>query len=401
MLTRKQKLNDRIQWIVLWGICLGRFVEPICIILILLFCRKKYNSPRICLFLILLFVHFVIADFITDYPWAKFLQQFTVISLMTLGYYQFFHNYVPFIQELWNKYMKISLWMCYIGYLQYGVFLLLGHDYIGGLARFQLETQFTRMHGILLEPGNFAAFITPAVAYCWLNRHEKDMKKKSLYLMTLAMLLTFTTIGYFSLFIIFVYIFRKTILKYCWLTIIPLLMFVTYVINFKTADENAGNNKFDTMLMKFSYTYNALSNIKPEHFESLNLSSYAIISNLWVANNAPCRLIGTGLGTHEINYESVYPDTGSNVYGLNKTDAYSLFTRIYSEFGYIGIIMLFVFIFKLFNGKNHINVALAFMLLSLLIRGGHYFIYGVIFFVYCYYYTGQRKTIILKSPKII
>lgn len=310
---------------------------------------------------------------------------------MTLGYYQFFHNYVPSIEGLWNKYLKISLWMCYIGYLQYGVFLLSGHDYIGGFVRFQSGTPFTRMHGILQEPGNFAAFLTPAVAFCWLNRFEKSIKKKTILIMTLALLLSFSTIGYFSLFTIFIYVFWKRILKYCWLTLIPIMMFVTYVVNFTANDEETGYSKIDAMMMKFSNTYNALSNIKPEHFEHLDLSSYAIISNLWVANNAPCRITGTGLGTHEYNYEKVYPDTGFNAYGLNKSEAYSLFTRIYSEFGYLGIIMLFVFIFKLFNGKNHINVALAFLLLSLLIRGGHYFMYGVIFFVYCYYYTRQRK----------
>lgn len=400
MSTRKLKINDKIQWLVLWCMCLGRYVEPICIILLLILCRRKYSCPHICFFLMVLFVHFIIANLITDYPWSKFIQQFTIVSLMTLGYYQFFHNYVPSIQGLWNKYLKISLWMCYIGYLQYGMFLLLGHDYIGEFVSYQYMTENTaRMQGIFIEPGNFAAFITPAVAYCWLNRHEKGMNKKSLYLMTLALLLTFTTIGYFSLFIIFVYIFRKTILKYCWLTIIPLLMFVTYVINFKTADENAGNNKFDAMLMKFSNTYNSLSYIKPEHFELLDLSSYAILSNLWVADNAPCRLIGTGLGTHEVNYKKEYPDTGFHHYGLNSTDAYSLFTRIYSEFGYLGIAFLFVWIIKRFNCKNNINIALAFLLLSLLIRGGHYFQYGVIFFVYCYYYSGKRKLSIASKSK--
>ena len=400
MLTRK-KINNIVQWAVLWGICLGRYTEVSCIVLVLLLCRKKYGCPHILLLLATLLLHFLITDVFTGYEWNKFLQQFCIVSIMAIGYYHFFHNYVSSIPGIWNKYIKISLWMCYIGYLQYGLFLLVGHDYIGSLFSYQYMSKFGyRMQGIFMEPGNFAAFITPAVAYCWLYKEGAEIKKKQLFIMTCALLLSFTTIGYFSLFVIFVYTFRKAILRYFWVSFVPIAMFIAFVINFNVNKERTGYQLIDGMLMKFSNTYNALSNISPKYFErKLDLSSYAIISNLWVADNAPCRLIGTGLGTHEINYKKVYTYSKHNFHGLNKDDAYSLFTRIYSEFGYLGIALILIVIIKLFNRKNSINVALSFLIMSLLIRGGHYFQYGVIFFAYCYYYTGYQKRLINPNAK--
>ena len=76
-------------------------------------------------------------------------------------------------------------------------------------------------------------------------------------------------------------------------------------------------------------------------------------------------------------------------YGLNQTDAYSLFTRLYSEFGVIGIFLVIYLLFKYRNTNNPINIAILIVFISYFIRGGHYFIYGVVFYAYLFYYTSS------------
>ena len=95
-----------------------------------------------------------------------------------------------------------------------------------------------------------------------------------------------------------------------------------------------------------------------------------------------------GLGTHEINYEMEYQSNFFQ-YGLNQTDAYSLFTRLYSEFGVIGIFLVIYLLFKYRNTNNPINIAILIVFISYFIRGGHYFIYGVVFYAYLFYYTSS------------
>ena len=58
--------------------------------------------------------------------------------------------------------------------------------------------------------------------------------------------------------------------------------------------------------MKLQDTYEGFIAMDPDVFETLNMSSYATMVNVWVALNAPNRIMGTGLGTHELNYYREY-----------------------------------------------------------------------------------------------
>ena len=83
------------------------------------------------------------------------------------------------------------------------------------------------------------------------------------------------------------------------------------------------------------------------NIETLNASSYAFLANMYVAKSAPSRLLGTGLGTHPINYAKIYPKVVHDIDIWTKfNDAYSLSIRIFSELGIIGLLYLFIFIYK-------------------------------------------------------
>lgn len=388
----KSTFNDYVQWAVLLGIVLGKYVEVAIGILLLLFCRKKYNCPKVWLLSLFLLLHFYVTDLITGYPSIKFWQQFLAIVSLLFGYYQFYHNYVPSLDALWKKYLKIVLFVCCIGYIQYIIFLGTGNDYIGHLfSQQEIVENRARMTSVFLEPGNFAAFIVPAVAYCFFDKENSYYSKKEKIVVLLALFLSFTTIGYFMLVLVLCYSYRRILLKYIWFFAFPLVLFFGFLINYSLTGQKTDNPYLDGMLTKFSNSYQMLGNVSYDDLAlSGDLSTFAIFSNLWVAQEAPCRLSGTGLGTHEYNYAQIYRYDGSNWYGINNTDAYSLFTRIYSEFGYVGIILGIVFLYRYRNFNDPKNVALLFYFISLLIRGGFYFMYGVIFFFYFYYYTREK-----------
>lgn len=393
MVLREYSLNDKVQWLVLTSICLGRYVEVICMILLFLFCRNKVMNKKILFFFFLLTCHFFITSIFIGYPCDKFLQQVSLLILISSGYFVFFNNYIESIDELWKKYLKICLIMCYIGYLQFGLFLLTGNDYISDiLGNQQMGENRLRMLGIFYEPGYFAAFLVPAMAYRILNWSADDNNKRHTVILTVAVLLSFTTIGYFMLALILFYKFRKYILRYLVILIFGIFSVVGYIVNYSANDEKVDSSEINSILTKFSETVEVFrEEIEPAYFENgVNASTYAIISNFWVADHAPCRLTGTGLGTHEISYESLYK-SDCNFYGLNKSDAYSLFIRLLSEFGYIGLLFALLFIIKNYNGLNSINVSVLFIFISMLIRGGHYFLYGVIFFLFVYIYTNKKN----------
>lgn len=394
----KKTINDYVQWFVLFGIVLGKYVEVSIGLLLLLFCKRKFACPKVWLLSFLLLAHFYVIDTITQYPSDKFWQQFLAIVTLLFGYYQFFHNYVTSTDELWKKYMKIALWVCYIGYVQYLIFFITGNDYIGHVfSQQELVDYRARMTSIFLEPGNFAAFIVPAVGYSFFVKANDIYKKRDKFLVLLALLLSFTTIGYLMLLLILIYSYRKFLLKYIWVFAFPLILFVGFLVNYSVTGQKVNNEYIDGMLTKFSNSYQMIDNLS---FDALafsgDLSTFAIYSNLWVAEEAPCRLVGTGLGTHEYSYINIFRDTGSNWYGVNKDDAYSLFTRIFSEFGYIGILLGILFLYKYRNFKDPKNIAILFYFISLLIRGGFYFLYGVIFFFYLYYYTSEKINVLVK-----
>ena len=142
-----------------------------------------------------------------------------------------------------------------------------------------------------------------------------------------------------------------------------------------------------------------------EHLDSkdaaleANVSTAVLMTNLYSALNAPSRLIGTGIGTNSQNYARSfgdYTEDESAAIGLNTDDAYSLSIRVFSEMGFIGLALLFFFIYKNFRKDNPLNVCMFFMILPFLLRGGIYVGFGTTFMFFFLYYSSKMKAL----PKI-
>jgi O-antigen ligase len=142
-----------------------------------------------------------------------------------------------------------------------------------------------------------------------------------------------------------------------------------------------------------------------------HLTIYAYVSNAFVAFKSFIGnpFFGRGLGSHPLSYdEFIYPNNANilwqnkyaNYAGVNRLDANSLFLRLVSETGLLGIIIVFYFIFR-FRLKHCdkslgiISNATFVLFILQLIRQGHYFYNGLFFFVWVYYfaYKIERKTV--------
>ena len=247
---------------------------------------------------------------------------------------------------------------------------------------------FLRVNGIVMEPGLLATLLTPAVAYHILA--FKNCNKRHTLLLLFAMFITFSTIGYVvsGLILADKLLFRSS--RRVRLILWPAVFLLTVLFVGRTDTGNSDEKSvFSEITTKIGDSFDGIRQLQPEYIEMLNLSSYATLMNLYVAHHAPNRLTGTGLGNHPYNYEKVYV-SDHPAYGLNKYDGYSLLIRLYSETGLIGLSLFFLFVGRNYNRNSLINSSIVFLIVSFMLRGGHYTLNGTVFFFFMYYWT--RKT---------
>lgn len=405
----KAKIGDNLfAWLLAIGIFTERYIEIsiitiICLLIFLLQKKLYFNRTLLCLFVSVGIISLFSIAY-NEYSFARPVQQYLILFYYSICYCIIFDamartNNIPLI---FNKYLVVANIVALIGLLQFFMYLFLGINICGFIYHTGtipvVIPHVMRVTSILDEPGYCALLLTPAYIYYYL---EKGSVKQSLYwkkwIIYIVVFLTFSAATYLILFIAVIYCgFSKKSnkmlgSKYCLLIGWIVCGSFIYYHNNTTTD-----NIFSEITSKIDDTISSFADMDPHSFELLNLSSYSTMTNLWVALNAPTRIIGTGIGTHPQNYELLYK-SDFEYYGLNKEDGYSLFNRIYSEFGILGIGLLLLFIVKNGDRKNVINVSVLFLIITLCIRGGNYVRYGTIFFFFLYYnihkYAKKQKTL--------
>lgn len=389
MQTVKIKYKN-IQNLVLWVMSFGRYPDTA-----LMFLNIIIHPSRVRLVVVKWLVILVLSSFViitwNGYPYGKYLQQSVLLVVNILGYDIFFRKYVKDVRMLFLRYVSFTYILALVAIAQLLVYLAVDRDvfyvFISGVESY-------RVHAWLTEPGWYAAFITPAVAYTFYNRQYARRHYKKSILLIASYLCSFSALAYFALMLMamqWLYVRLSKKIKLIALCCFAAVFFCIYTYQSKAEfSDTEASNPISAIIMKVSQTFSVFNSFDPSAFELLNISSYATLTNFWVAVNAPTRLIGTGLGTHEISYEMLYK-SNYEYYGLNKEDAYSLFTRIFSEFGFVGVLLLFLFLKKNYNQDNYINKAVLIYIVSMGIRGGLYTMYGIIMFVYIYYLTSKKQ----------
>jgi hypothetical protein len=272
----------------------------------------------------------------------------------------------------------LAYWVCWIG------IVMLPFQHALHL------TNFLRAQSMLTEPAQFMMIVMPAIYY-FLEAtifHGKHRVESIIGL--LSIVLADSAVGYIGLLLILVFLVAKSRHKLLLVTI-PLIV-VLGVSGLRLLSENFRLRLDDTVVAVTELTV-----------ANVNISTYALISNAFVSvqvlEESP--ILGNGLGSHERSRERYLPDipglstVNDWVQALNKKEGASLFLRIVSDLGLIGVCLTAIFLWKFRLSTSDelgtINTAVLVYLILKLIRAGHYFPPEFFFFVFVYVFTGMTK----------
>lgn len=384
-------------WFVLAGMVLGRYTEPAFLIIATLFIMLQLNKVYVstsCLFVgTLFFFHSLLMVLYNGYDTGKLFQQIVLLFTCVFCYYQIFRYCQVPVSEWFHRYVNLVYILSIIGIIQFVIMSATQIDIFPYTLDGTMTQNSGRLHAVFMEPGGFTAFSIPAAAYVFLAPGFMKYNRMKSLVILIAFILTLTTSMVVAVVII---LFLKFYHYFKYLRIGLVVCFIVGVCwcinnrDFLSSSEYFVNPQLRAIQEKITQTLSVVENAEPEDFEHLNASSYVILTNYWIAFNAPCRILGTGLGTHAQNYERMYKsDFGG--YGLNKDDAYSMFARLYSEFGVLGLCLYAFFLIRYYNKDNIISLCLIVFFISYLIKGGHYMLYGTAFFHIVYYFISPYK----------
>lgn len=381
------------KWIIylsLFGMTLGytwEFIILFCILIIMGDLKdifKQMYSKGLFLLSVFLVIESTII-FYFHYDIKKFFEQVLLISSFFLLYRVYVKKHLSNLGSFIKCYLNFSLFMAIYAIITY----FFGITF-GGRACIWAG-----------EAGDLSLLLLPSIVF-YLYKRKWSYE---IVIIGAAFILASSAASFLALVVVFLIIFvvnnRKTLYKFLLGIIIVLYIFILF---FKYIFDN-GTEESGT-LMKYQESIQAVTAIKDADYQDLelfNASTYAFMTNMKVAVEAPSRVIGTGLGTHKDSYEKLNPSRYSTyrLHGLNKEDAYSLSIRVFSEFGFIGFIILFLFIYKNYNQNNILNLMTLSYIINACITGGHYTDRGLILFFFLYYYTNKKNKGILYSNLFI
>ena len=327
------------------------------------------------------FIHALIANSIVGIPYNFMLAQ--IIGITILGTY--YYNFIPLYET--DEIIKVYTKMClYVGVLGYFMYFL------------NINLNDGRLQSIFKEPAHYVIVVIPACFY-----FLKEKKYIAFAVLFGTLILSNSSLGYIGCALMFIVpnISWKR-LSYLAATI-PVVLGVLYYVY----------QEYPFFKMRVEETYESMNVINTGKFdEYTNLSSYALISNLNVAkHNFQDHPLGTGIGSHVHMHTTRYlknirpPEyiKIQNKQEINASDANSLFTRIVSELGIFGLLLVVVLLYfavKVFSFKElTIAQGIFIYILLKLFRDGHYFPPELFFFIWLLYYS--YKEVLLKREKVL
>lgn len=352
----------------------------------LIFKNEFKINKKVGLLLMYIFISSIVVIVMYEYKFNKMIQQMIVITIIILSYWIFFSKYG--VIKIWNKYLKICKLFCLIGIVQWVIYYLFNinifqrkYFFWGIENNYILSNRILYFSSMSGEPGNYAQVVMPAVFYLI----EKSLKVKKIKIQDLIFIIsyicTFTAIAFMG-FIIYIFfkvivlIKNKEIKKIFYGIGTFLIMLPSFIKIF-----NIGMIK-----IKIFETFSYILNLMDIDLNRVNLSTFALFSNLRAAILSKHFIFGNGLGTIQQVYYKYLANENYFFYGINSEDGYSMAVRIFAEFGLIGLLIIGCILIKNFyyDKKNFlsstINLSVTIGIISYLIRGGSYYMYGSIFF---------------------
>ena len=326
---------------------------------------------------------------------------FGLFSLLIFYYHTINHFKFDLI-SIFEFYCKGTWVLCLIAIIQIVSFYIgfvNGYDYSwvlnkwgfvrGGIIGF-------RVNSILSEPTYLATVLAPSVYVSLKNLISKTnfiFNKFQSIVIILVSILTTSSIGYFGILLSFLLVTKTFRLRYVIIgfvvTISGFNIAYNYVSDFKQRIDSAKGLWLDSNF----------------NISNTNNSSFVLYNNLHIAlkNLAEYPLFGTGLGSHETAFKK-HTLTRSLIqydFEFNVKDGNSLFVRLCTETGLVGLFLVLFFIVKCFIYKNKydnqelfvntiISQSLFVLLVLVLIRQGNYMLNGLPLMFLIYYYNFKQ-----------
>ncbi|WP_432205372.1 hypothetical protein ACQ9ZF_09160 (plasmid) [Cetobacterium somerae] len=329
----------------------------------------------------------LIQSYKNSYPINRVIEQIVIIGVMFMGYDLLFKKYG--YRKLFRIYLRITYFICLLAIVQLIAYFFLKIDilrYPIGCNIRELPTlgsRIARVRSIAYEPGWFAQTLIPSVIYSFEVLIKSKRFQKKYIVIIIVFFMTMST-GALAVIPVYFLLTKLKGLKQILITT-PIIVLVTYLTR-------------EVWLSRVEDTISSLKYLSKGLFYNINASSFAILSNLYVALNNNSLFFGVGLGNHPYSYFRNFINRKIGVYhfyGLNAMDAYSLLTRMISETGLFFSIVIILYITFNVNLKNNIksliNIGAFCGILSFLIRGGLYTRFGTAFIIMLFFYTKKNS----------
>lgn len=360
----------------------------------------KFGFPRL-VFNVLILPFFVglINVLLGNYQLFDFIKVLGGLTATILFFYHFINYSNIKINTLFDLYIKFCYYISLVGFIQlisFRIGFFWGYDYSwlfnkwgvikGGIIGI-------RINSILAEPSQLAIVISPAIYVAIRNLIRKEsfiLNKYQSILILIVLIFTTSTVGYFGFLLSLILVIEGFKLRYLAIGfLISLFLYqITYnnIYEFKSRVDSAFGLWIDN---DFSIL-------------NTNNSSFVLYNNLHIAkeNLIENPVFGTGIGSHEAAFKK-HSLTGKVIqydFAFNKKDGNSLFIRLCTETGLVGVVFIIIFTLKGFvykpnNETQIINLIISqsiFVLIILsFIRQGNYMLNGLPFLFLLYYYNFQ------------
>jgi hypothetical protein len=329
-----------------------------------------------------------------------FLKIFLGMLLSVSFYYYVMRYYDLDVVKIFRYYLKGAVIASYIGLFQiisFNTGFRPGYDFHWLFNKWGIAfgTFGIRLNSVFSEASQCAIMLSPAAfvaIYSLFRREFGFLTLRQCMVVLLALFLTASSTGYMGILII-AFLFTINYGKFFnfFIGIILALLagfaLYNYVPEFKS--------RVDTSMGLWM----------GENFsiENVNSSSFVLYNNYHIAteNFKENFLTGTGLGSHEVAFDKYSLTKRADILDIkfNKADANSLFLRLMSETGLIGMIFLVVFLFRNYVRRDPaeendywiISNATLVIIMLYLLRQGNYFLNGFPLFMWLYYYCRKAS----------
>ena len=341
----------------------------------------KLNIKVFIIYLVICFLSIFLnknASLISSYLYLGF-------GLFTYKMYiDLFDTKEELLRSLMNVLYVTSIILSVFGIIQLlaysiGLDFLYNFSYLGFVDNYAKYLPYSRITSLYSEPAHLCMIFGPGIFanLCKMVNSKKMKYFISLLLIIIATIISYSIITYISvvLFVIlFIYynrfVLKKTIIKisvkkvvYTLLIIIVPIFIMSSIVFY-----NGDNEGINTIKNKINDFKNGLV-----YSDNKNLTSHAILSNYHIAyyKFKEGKYLGTGLFSHHSSYEYYMNILYSRKYvEVNSVDAASVFIRVFSELGIVGLILFVLLIFKsIFYGFKNKNIFILFIVLLLIVQG--------------------------------